>query len=201
MKNDSLNSLLKQARTPEIPADSLETFPREVLLRLKTAETRQNRVSRATPRLLWGWGIAFAAGILVTLTLGQMSGWTGKKPGPPEDALANLTLIRQTMSLFPNRLRAIVQDERGLSVVLSDKDDVAVSSPIYIHICDGKHCDSVVTFSGQEIEVGGRKLTVLSDTQGGVILAGDHFVWSSREPLYAGNPMKIEGRSLANPML
>jgi hypothetical protein len=98
--------------------------------------------------------------------------------------------------MFPNRIRAIVEDEHGLNLVLSDSDNVPVSAPIYIRICDGKHCSSLVTFSGQEIQIAGQKITVLSDARGGIILEGNKFVWSSTSRIYASGNLKIEAKPL-----
>lgn len=120
----------------------------------------------------------------------------GTKSVAENDSLANVKLIHETLALFPNRVRAIVQDERGLNLVLSDSADVPASTPIYVRICDGKNCSSVVTFSGQEVQIAGQKLTVLSQPDGGIILAGNKFVWSSNEPVYAGRKFKIEAKNL-----
>ncbi len=100
--------------------------------------------------------------------------------------------------MFPNRVRAIVQDRQGLSLILSDQADVPASTPIYVRICDGKNCSSLVTFSGQEIQIAGQKLTVLSNGSGGIILEGSQFVWSSTARTYAGKHLKIEAKNLGS---
>jgi hypothetical protein len=105
-------------------------------------------------------------------------------------------MLREVLTLFPNRVRAIVQDEHGVQLVLSDQADVPASTPIYVHICDGKQCSSLVTFSGQELEIAGQKITVLSDAQDGIILEGNQFVWSSSARNFAQGGLKIEARRL-----
>ena len=112
------------------------------------------------------------------------------------DSLASLKLIQETMAMFPNRVRAIVQDEHGLRLVLADQPEVPVSPPIYVRLCDGENCSSLVTFSGQEIQIAGQKLTVLSQADGGIILEGNKFFWSSSEPVYANRKLKIEAKNL-----
>jgi hypothetical protein len=97
--------------------------------------------------------------------------------------------------MFPNRVQAIVEDEHGLNLVLSDTDNIPASAPLYIRVCDGGHCSSFLTFSGQEITVAGQKVTVLADTHGGVILAGDDFMWSDTKRVYAGH-LKIQAKNL-----
>ena len=101
------------------------------------------------------------------------------------------------MALFPNQIRALVQDDGGeVKLVLSDTGDVPASPPLYVRISDGKHSSSFVTFSGQEIQVAGQNITVLADARGGIILAGSQFVWSSRERTSAAGHLKIEARNL-----
>jgi len=53
-----------------------------------------------------------------------------------------------------------------------------------------------VTFSGQEIQVAGQEITVLSDASGGIILEGNQFVWSSTSRIYASSNLKIEAKPL-----
>ena len=98
--------------------------------------------------------------------------------------------------LFRSRVRAIVHDEHGMNLVLSDNPDVPVSTPIYVRICDGKQCTSLVTFSGQDVQIAGQTLTVLSEADGGIILEGKHFIWSNNEPIYSQKNLKIEAKNL-----
>jgi hypothetical protein len=110
--------------------------------------------------------------------------------------LQNGKMLREVLTLFPNRVRAIVQDERGLQLVLSDQPNVPMSTPLWVKICDGKQCSSLVTFSGQELEIAGQKITVLSDAEGGIILEGNQFVWSSSARNFAQGGLKIEAKRL-----
>ena len=132
--------------------------------------------------------------ILAAFAIGHWRGQTETKA--PMDVLANAKVVRETLAMFPNQVRAIVEDGHGLSLILSKSDNVPASPPLYVRICEGKHCVSLVTFSGQEIQVGGQKMTVLSDAQDGIILMGNDFAWSSREPSYAKNDLKIEAEPL-----
>ena len=112
------------------------------------------------------------------------------------DVLASASVVQETLALFPNRVLAIVHDEHGLNLVLSDQADVPSSTPIYVRICDGEHCTSQITFSGQEIQIAGQKLTVLSDGGGGIILEGKQFVWSSTSQIHARSNLKIQAKPL-----
>jgi hypothetical protein len=192
MKKPDLESILKRARLPETPEESADLFARRVVARIKRGE-RLAPAARDFPFRL-AWGVALASCLLV------LSGWLVSRPHgatkDAEDALANPKVIRATLAMFPNQVRAIVEDKRELHLVLSDRDDVPASPPLYVRICDGQRCTSVVTFSGQEVLAAGQTLTVLSDTRGGVILEGRDFAWSSGEPAAAEHHLKITARNL-----
>lgn len=194
MNDMDLEKKLKAAQVPARDEDYWESFPRLVSAKLRTTPAGRPMVERHwLPRLAWGGGIAFAC-----LVIGFAAGhWRSRvEKSDPYALLQNGKMLREVLTLFPNRVRAIVQDEHGVQLVLSDQADVPASTPIYVHICDGKQCSSLVTFSGQELEIAGQKVTILSDAQGGVIVAGTRFAWSSDRPGGASGGLKIEARSL-----
>jgi hypothetical protein len=194
MKKPELESILKKARLPEIPEESLAMFPRRIVARLKRNDPPVRAARNFLPRLTWAFGLA--ACVVIAFSIGHWQGHMEMETIPAKDSLASIKLIRETLAMFPNRVRAIVQDERGINLVLSDTDDVPVSPPLYVRICDGEHCSSLVTFSGQEVQIAGQKVTVLADARGGIILTGDQFVWSNTERTYASNHLKIEAKPL-----
>jgi hypothetical protein len=195
MNDSDLDKKLKAAPVPARDEDYWESFPRLVSAKLRTATTERPMVERHwLPRLAWSGGVAFAC-LVIGFAIGH---WHGlKQKNDPYALLQNGKMLHEVLTLFPNRVRAIVQDEHGVQLVLADQPDVPVSTPIYVRICDGKQCLSLVTFSGQELELTGQKVTILSDARGGIILTGNQFVWSSTARNYAQNHLKIEARSLA----
>jgi hypothetical protein len=194
MNDNDLEKKLKAVQVPARDEDYWESFPRLVSAKLRTTPTERPVIKHHwLPRLAWGGGIAFAC-LMIGFALGHWHGRTQKSD--PYALLQNGKMLREVLTLFPNRVRAIVQDEHGVQLVLSDQADVPTSTPIYVHICDGRQCSSLVTFSGQELEIAGQKVTVLSDAQGGVIVAGPRFAWSSDRPGGASGGLKIEARSL-----
>lgn len=192
MNNSELEPILKRARLPKTPDESLEMLPHRVVSRLKHYELPARGERNFPLRLAWGFGLV--ACVVIAFAIGHWSGRTEAMQS--NDVLANATVIREALAMFPNQVRAITEDERGLKLVLSPEHDVPASPPIYIRVCDGKHCVSLVTFSGQEVEIAGQKLTVLSELNGGIILTGNRFVWSSTTRTYAANHLKIEARNL-----
>jgi len=137
------------------------------------------------------WALATAACVLVVFGIGYWHGRAGAT-----DPLLNVNLVRETLAMFPNQVRAMVQDEHGIKLILAEHGDVPVSAPLYIRIDDGRHCESFLTFSGQDIVVAGQTVTVLADTHGGVILAGDHFLWSGAKQAHSTGHWKIEAKNL-----
>ncbi len=204
MNNSELDKILRNAKTPPVSEESAETFSRSVIANLK----REPRVPRA--QLSWaarfGWVAAAAACVLAVVGIGVME--RNSRPVYPtvarttttnstEDILASGKVIGQVLSMFPNRVRAIIEDSEGMHIVLSDQESTRSSAPLFVHLCDAKSCCSFVTFSGQEVNVGGREVTTLCDARGGIILSGDQFVWSSTGGLESGQPMKIEAKSIS----
>jgi hypothetical protein len=195
MNKTELESLLKKARLPEISGESLEMFPRRIVAGLKRNDPPPRPARSFSPHLAWALGLAACA--VIAFATGHWRGRMETERIPAADSLASAKLIHEMMAMFPNQIRAIVQDEDGgLKLVLSDHSDVPASPPLYVRISDGKHSSSFVTFSGQEIQVAGQNITVLADARGGIILAGSQFVWSSRERTSAAGHLKIEARNL-----
>lgn len=199
MNQPELESILKRARLPEIPGESLEMFPRWIVTSLKRAAPPVQAERNFSLRLAWALGLA--ACIVIAFVINHWCSPIKSGTITATDTLANTKLIQQTLAMFPNQIRAIVENESGLNLILSDKEDVPASAPLYVRICDGKHCASFVTFSGQEIQVAGQTVTVLADTRGGIILTGNKFVWSNTERTFPGNHLKIEAKNLGAAMM
>ena len=196
MNHFDLEKHLRTASVPERPSEYWEEFPGRVLERLRTRPAIQTARSSWVPTLAWSFGMACVC-LVIGFWLGHLRGRSGSDSFA---ALQNAKTLREILTVFPNRVRAIVQDETGVKLVLSDAPDVPVSSPIWIRVDEGKNHFAVVTFSGQELEIARKKVEVLLDAQGHVILVGDQFVWSSTGPSHATDGLRIQARSLDNVM-
>jgi hypothetical protein len=196
MTDPELDKKLAAARTPDLSPDDDADFPRAVLARLRSAPAAQAASQKMwLPRLAWGLSFALVF-LIIGFAIGHWRGKTELATTTP-DLLADAKVINETLALFPNRIRAIIKNDHGLQLVLSDQPDVPNSTPLFVKICDGKNCSSLVTFSGQELEIAGQKITVLADSHGGVILEGNQFVWSSGMQNLAQNGLRIEARTLS----
>jgi len=194
MNNDELEALLKSAPSPEREAAYWEGFPKTVTRRL--TQVRGPGFSRSAPRhgplLAWGLGLATVC-ILVGFFFGF---WRGGTPSDAQQTAALQKLFREVALLFPNQVQAIIIDEGGPRLVLSEQPNVPLSDPLLVKICKAKSCRNFITFSGQQIRVNGEAFEVLADGEGHVILAGRHSVWSSAEPEQTQAPWQIEARAL-----
>ncbi len=191
MNDAELDQKLRTAQGPALDAEYLADFPRQVLARVRSAPGAA-RVAGPSWWSWLGWGAAATACMIAAFAASQ--GYARRHS--ESDVLASASVVQETLALFPNRVRAIVHDEHGLNLVLSDQADVPSSTPIYVRICDGEHCTSQITFSGQEIQIAGQKLTVLSDGGGGIILEGKQFVWSSTSQIHARSNLRIQAKPL-----
>ena len=193
MNNSELDQKLKAARELKLRPAYQEAFPEQVLANLRSEFPQPVPSPRRWLQRL-AWGMATIGCVLFAFVLGRWHGRTEAETA--KDVLANAKFVQDTLAMFPNRVRAIVKDERGLNLMLSDREDIPVSTPIYVRICDGTNCSSLVTFSGQQIQIAGQKLTVLSEADGGIILEGNKFLWSNGESVYAKDHLKIQAKNL-----
>src|SRR5258707_11593608 len=128
MNKSEIESILKKARLPEIPEESLEIFPRRLVARIKRNDPPVRTPRNILPRLAWIFGLAVCVIVLAT---GHWRGRMETKADMENDSLTSLKLVRETLAMFPDRVRAIVQDEHGLNLVLSENEDVPASPPLY----------------------------------------------------------------------
>jgi hypothetical protein len=197
MKRVDLDKMLKSVPVPERSEEYWQEFPDRVIAGLQAKQSRR-RVERWQPRLAWVFAIAC---VLVFVSGLALRHWRGSGLDNESSALLqNEKIVREVLTFFPNRVRAIEQSEQGMQLVLSDKPDVPASTPLWIRICDGRQCRVVVTFSGQDLQIAGEKVEVLADAQGRVMLVGDRLFWSESETGFASGHLRIQARALAYAM-
>ena len=194
MNDSDLDELLKAASVPERAPEFWAQLPGRIGAKLRWQQRRGDKVnlpSRPNAAMLWGWGLTGAAVfILMGFLMGQRQG-----ARQMTSFVQNEKLLHEVLATFPNQVRAIVQDENGLHLSLADEPNVPQSQPLWIKVCQGGVCRSIVTFSGQVVEIADKQVEVLADARGGVMLVGEHFFWSSWEG-GAGGQMQIKAQTL-----
>ncbi|HYT60150.1 MAG TPA: hypothetical protein VEL06_08255 [Haliangiales bacterium] len=189
-----LNQFLKSARVPERPPQYWEQFPDAVVRRLRQGSVlAAPKRPRKPPLLIWATGFATAC-----LVIGfGMGVWQGHRQVSEVRSLAeSARLIHEVAALFPHRVRAIISDDSGVRLVLSDQPDVPYSTPLWVRLCQGKRCQTIVTFSGQEIRLADQSFEVLADARDNVLLVGKKTVWSSADPARPVARLKIRAKAL-----
>ena len=196
MTDSELNQKLAAARSPKLDPDYADDFSRTVFARLRSALAPRIPAARPwLPRLVWS--TSFAVFFLIAgFAIGHWRGSGETDRAAAGNLLANAKLINETLAMFPHRVRAIIQNEHGLQLVLAEQPEVPDSPPLFVKICDGKNCSSLVTFSGQDLEIAGQKISILADGNGGIILEGSQFIWSSTGHNPLRNGLRIEAKCL-----
>lgn len=195
MRDTELHRLLKAAAAPPRAESYWTDFPERVLRRL------QRRLPAAAWTVNpWPGRLAWTSGLAVILVLAAFL--AGRHLGLQQTAddngqiLQSAKFINEVTAMFPNRVRAVVQNGTKWQIVLSDQTDVPVSPPIWVKVCAAGRCTALVTFSGQEVEIAGQKMTVLAEADNGVILVGDRFAWASDGPKEGVRDLKIQARTI-----
>ncbi len=194
MNDSDLNEFLKSARAPERAPEYWDQFPNTVVRRLSQGSVLAAPTPARKPPLLI-WATAFATACLV---IGFGTGvWHGRRQASEASSLAeSARLIREVAALFPQRVRAVISDDAGVRLVLSEQPDVPDSTPLWLRICQGRICQTIVTFSGQEIQLADQSFEVLADAEGHVLLVGRRTVWSSSDPARPWASLKITAKAL-----
>jgi hypothetical protein len=191
MNDPELDRLLEALDVPPRDDRYWREFPRRVTRELRREPVRQRGWTEGRTAH-WTW---VAVPVCLALILAVALNWRTTEP-QSSPLLRNEVLIHELIAMFPNRLRAILDDEQGLRLVLSEQADVPISTPLWVQLCRGTRCWSLVTFSGQEIPLDGESVMVLADARGGVLLMGEQFAWSSHDPLPAPSGLRIEAAQL-----
>jgi len=196
MNPSELERQLRQARVPERSEEYWENFPEKVLAELR-AEARSSEPeplprARRFIHLAWGLGAAFAC-LLISFAADY---WYDRRSSDDSALLQSRKLVSEMLTLFPNQLRAIIQDEHGVRLDLAEKPEVPASTPLWIQITEGGRKRVIVTFSGQNLQLANQQVEVLANAQGQVMLVGDGLFWSSTEPDRASSQLRIKAKPL-----
>ena len=197
MNNSELDKLLLLASVPEREPGYWEQFPKQVTAQLRQRDKASHAAipARSWPRFSLAVGLSLAA---ACICIGFVFGfWRGRDSHPSMQQLAQMRkYFQEVATMFPNQVQAIVFDEKGAQLVLSDTPNVPSSVPVFISIAQDHHTRRVITFSGQKIRVNGDTCEVLVSAEGQVLLVGPKWYWSSAEPGNDHAPYQIHAQTL-----
>jgi len=100
---------------------------------------------------------------------------------------ADMRTLAQVEELFPGQLNAVIERDGELQLDLSRQPQPgATEQPVLVQLESGGRRLRVLSYSGRSItlEVKGTKITfeALVTSEGGIVLSGDDFAWSSAQP-------------------
>jgi hypothetical protein len=179
LTNSELDQLLKSDPVPARAPELWEQMPQRVSAKLHWRQHRKDKENGLPPRSVRGWVLGITGAAVLILMGFVVGNWHGAKQTTA--LLQSEKLLREVFATFPNQVQAIIQDENGLRLVLADEPNVVQSQPLWIKVSEDGVCRSMVTFSGQVVQIAGRPVEVLADAQGGVMMVGENFFWSSQQ--------------------
>lgn len=181
LTHKELDEMLKTVRIPERSADYWKHFPMHVISQLRDQPILRSENKKPSVAWRWGFGLATACSIAL-LILFSKQGRDERKP-PPDQVAHYRKVFQEIDLLFPNQVESITSELQGLKIVLTDKPQASASAPLLLRICDGDHCRDVITFSGQQIQIGQELCDVLVDSRGHIIVTGRQMIWCSEDAM------------------
>lgn len=157
--------------------------------------TETGAAVRPDRRVAYGW--LAACGVALIAALVMVSPF---RVATEADAGADLTTLAQVEELFPGRLNALIERDGDMRLDLAGQVmPGATNQPVLVQLERGGHRLRVLSYSGRSVtlELKGERFTfeALVTGDGGVVLSGDGFAWSTEHPKpHAG--YKIQARRL-----
>lgn len=148
-------------------------------------------------RAAYGWVALCAVMLVAGLVMIRSS-----QPAVVTNGGADLRTLAQVEGLFPGQLNAVIERDGEVQLDLAGQSSpAATDQPVIVQLEAGGHRLRVLSYSGRSItlELKGARFTfeALVTSDGGVMLVGDDFAWSSAQPkLLAG--YKIQARPLTS---
>jgi hypothetical protein len=196
MTNDELDRVLKSAAAPQRPDAFWDELPKKIGAKIHWQANQPECPARqpffpGKAVILGGMGLAVICAIMALVS----ERFSAPRPGQEVTQMAEARKYYvEIEGLFPNQVQAIVFDQQGAHLVLSDKANVPTSPPYYVRVSDTKGSRCFVTFSGQQIQLDGERCEVLADKQGNVFLVGEDRVWPGNQ---SSGPIRIEAKPLS----
>jgi hypothetical protein len=183
MKDSELNKLLRSVRPPERSPEEKAVFPAAVVRQLSRPPRRSASGGSDNAWRFPLLGLGFA---LACLVIGFL---VGRFPNKPVEApvMAVMApdygkLFKEVSSLFPDRLRGVVVRGSEVELLLAEQPERPATNPLLVEICQHGRCRTVLTFSGQKLEVDGHSIEVLTGADDRLIVLADSQVWTSQNP-------------------
>lgn len=196
MTDRELNKHLNLVTPPAV-----DEVARDRALHRATVALAQPKESAHAPerrfawRAAYGWVALFAVMLIAGLVMIRPS-----QTDPVANGGADLRTLAQVEGLFPGQLNAVIESDGDVQLDLAGASSPgATDQPVLVQLEAGGHRLRVLSYSGRSVtlELKGARFTfeALVTSDGGVVLVGDDFAWSSTQPKPLAG-YKIQARPL-----
>ena len=188
MNDNDLKTMLRRMEVPEPTPEGRLVALRRAQRAFAESAPEPVRWWRGRRTLLAAGTLAMCAIIIALAPARRGDTPLGDQPAPWSGVVAaQQKLFRETLAVFPNELRAVVSNEAGPHVVLSEAPSVTSGEPVVLEIRKDGHTVRLATFGGERIEIrlGERQqsIEVLVSGSGEVQVVGPDFYWSPAKKL------------------
>ena len=196
MNDRDLKKQLSSVTVPVVNEAARErALHRATVALAQPADTASADEGRPMWRASYGWVAAFAVMLVAGLVMIRPS-----QPAAVVNGGADLRTLAQVEGLFPGQLNAVIESDGGVRLDLAEASSPgATDQPVLVQLEGGGHRLRVLSYSGRSvtIELKGTRFTfeALVTSDGGVVLVGDDFAWSSAQPKSLAG-YKIQAHSL-----
>ncbi len=195
MTDTDLKDQLKALQVPRY--DPIEEGRALHRARVAFAQPREQEESLRPRRLFYRGWVAISAGLAVAaLVVGGLA--TSRRHLSPA---AELHTLAEMQAIFPDQFNALIDDNGTVQLDLTTPSlaGEGTHQPLQVVLEADHHRVSILSYSGRSItlKLQGASVTfeALVTAEGGVVLQGNQFAWSSAQPsLLAG--YRVEARPI-----
>lgn len=94
-------------------------------------------------------------------------------------------ILREVSAVFPHQVKSIVSNGSSLEIILADEPLPYDKQAVVIEFCKEDDITAVITYYGQTVKIGQRRITVRSGKNGDLVIDGTDF------PRVAERPVRI----------
>jgi hypothetical protein len=190
MNDEDLKKRLAELGVPEPDETARERALDRALTALRNT-TVEAEVKR--PAFFARWAILAGTCAVLALTV-----VVGSRPAG-DDLVVWQRTLREVEALFPGQLTAVIESDGAVDLEISDEAAGGTSQPVLVEFTQGSRVLRVLSYSGRRVcvDLGGEKACFepLVTSDGGVILAGENFLWSAENPASPGG-YRVQARFL-----
>ena len=192
MNDHDLDNLLRAQRSPAREDSYWQEFPGSVVRRIVSRGDKAPAEEGEGRRVRVGWKLALGGACAACLAVLALKFGHGRSA--QADVVVARQCYREAAGLFPRQLQAVVMESNGMRLQLAERPDVPDSPPLLVRVYRSSRCVTLVTFSGQQIEMLGGRFEVLADGSGGLILLSREGAWTASKA--AGDLWRFDAESM-----